>query len=304
MERRVMRARRALVLSAFPSVFSACAFAGATGGLPGSSTTVPVADPGAAPSTRASARPFPSSSDEPDEVVAFAASSLANVFDRMWLAFRAQPGNEGSTLTANYGASTQLRAQIGAGARADVFASADHAQMDLASRSGLIDGDIRTFTRNRLVVIVPRTNPGRIRGLADLSRPGLRIVTTPEDVPIGAYTRTAFRKMAANTSFGAEFDSKVFANVVSEESNVRQLVVKVHLGEADAGVCYATDVLTSPSGEVTVIEIPDAFNMVVEYPIALVRGARAPILARRLIAFVLSKPGQAILADERFRPIE
>jgi molybdate transport system substrate-binding protein len=235
-------------------------------------------------------------------VVVFAASSLINVFEQMWAAFKDQGGNPGVTITANYGASSQLRTQLLEGANADIFASADLLQMELVAKAGLVDAEVTTIARNRLVAIVPRANPGRIMALVDLAKPGVKFVTTPADVPAGAYTRAVLRKLASDPQFGEGYDTRVLANTVSEEANVRQLVVKVQLGEADAALCYATDVAGVPAGEVAVIEIPDAANVVAEYPIAVLKSAGSPATARRLIAFIRSPAGQAILASAGFRP--
>jgi molybdate transport system substrate-binding protein len=252
--------------------------------------------------TEAPAKSASTSVAEPRALTVFAASSLTNVFDQMWAAFKAQAGNEGITITPNYGSSSQLRTQLQEGAKADLFASADVAQMDQAAKAGLLDGDATTFARNRLVVIVPKGNPGKVTTLADLARPGLKFVTTPADVPIGAYTRTALKKLGADPSLPDGYDSKVLANIVSEEANVRQAVVKVQIGEADAGICYATDVTAVPAGEVTVIDIPDAANVVAEYPIAVLKSAKAPATARRLIAFITSAPGRTLLEAAKFGP--
>lgn len=239
---------------------------------------------------------------EPNEVVVFAASSLTNALGKMWQAFLTQSGNEGKLVTANYGSSSQLRTQLQEGAMADVFASADLAQMEQAIRAGLTDGAATIFARNRLVAIVPKGNPGKVFALADLARPGLKFVTTPANVPIGAYTRTALTNLASNPAYGAGFDTRVLANIVSEEANVRQVVVKVQLGEADAGICYATDVTDVPPGDITTIDIPDSFNVVVDYPVAVLKSARAPTLARRLVAFIVSPAGRAILEAAKFQP--
>ena len=264
-----------------------------TAAAPTPSALMPTEPPAKSTSTPAS---------EPRALTVFAASSLTNVFDQMWAAFRTQAGNEGITITANYGSSSQLRAQLQEGAKADLFASADLAQMDQAAKAGLLDGEAKTFARNRLVVIVPKGNPGKVTSLADLARPGLKFVTTPADVPIGAYTRTALKKLSADPALGDGYDTKVLANIVSEEANVRQVVVKVQLGEADAGICYATDVTAVPAGEVTVIDIPDAANVVAEYPIAVLKSAMAPATARRLIAFITSADGRTLLEAAKFLP--
>ena len=295
-----MHTRRSLLVAFLPIAAAGCSGTEAPIALP-----KPTADaPPSAPRTTTEAIAGPTSAPvaEPKAVTVFAASSLTNVFDQIWAAFKAQAGNEGIAITANYGASSQLRTQLQEGAVADIFASADLAQMEQAAKAGLLDGDAKTFARNRLVVIVPRANPGKVATLADLAKPGLKFVTTPANVPIGAYARTALKNLAADSSLGEGYDAKVLANIVSEEANVRQVVLKVQLGEADAGICYATDVTAVPAGEVTAIDIPDAANVVAEYPIAVLKAAKAPATARRLIAFIASPNGRMILEAARFKP--
>ena len=241
-------------------------------------------------------------SAESNDVVIFAASSLTLVLDKMWQVFRTQPGNEGLAVTANYGSSSQLRTQLQEGAKADIFASADVVQMEQVAKAGLVDGNATVFARNRLVVIIPKGNPGKVTNLADLAKPDIKFVTTPPDVPIGAYARASLKKLASDPANGNGYDAKVLANIVSEEANVRQVVVKVQLGEADAGICYATDVTAVPAGEVTTIDIPDSANVVAEYPIAILKSAKAPAAARRLISFINSPSGQSILVAAKFKP--
>ncbi|HEV2126265.1 MAG TPA: molybdate ABC transporter substrate-binding protein [Chloroflexota bacterium] len=243
----------------------------------------------------------PQPTPEPRELVLMVAASLTDAFAAMGDDSPRQPGLAGIKLVLNAGASSQLRAQLEQGAPADLYASADTVQMEQAVRAGLIQGIPRIFARNRLVVIVSKENRARVASPADLVKPGLRLVTTPKEVPIGAYTRQALEKMASDPQYGAGFDRKVLANVVSEEANVRQVVTKVHLGEADAGIVYASDVITKV--DVQTIPIPDRFNVVAEYPIGVVRSAKAPALARRFIEYLLSTPGQSVLEKHNFIPV-
>src|SRR5262249_55093356 len=143
---------------------------------------------------------------------------------------RAHPGTK---VTFSFASSSLLRTQIEQGAPADLFASADVAQMEPLVKAGKVRG-VAAFTRNRLVVVTPASNPGRIRRLQDLARPGLRLVITAEQVPVGHYTRQALAKMSGPGGLGSDFQQKVLANVVSQEANVRSLLTKVELGEADA----------------------------------------------------------------------
>lgn len=228
----------------------------------------------------------------------FAAASLTDAFTEIGREFtRANPR---VTVTFNFAASTTLRIQIEQGAKAGVFASADQVQMDKARAAGVIDGHDRLFAKNTLVVIVPAANPGKVGGIEDLARPGLKLVLAERHVPVGAYARAALAKMSADPRLGAGFGERVLANLRSEEANVRAVVTKVQLGEADAGIVYASDVTAAVAQDVASLPIPDRFNSVATYPIAAVRDVPNAAAARAFIAFVRSAQGQAILRKHRF----
>ncbi|HLI26448.1 MAG TPA: molybdate ABC transporter substrate-binding protein [Chloroflexota bacterium] len=235
------------------------------------------------------------------ELNVFAAASLTDAFNELGGVFESQ--QPGVRVVFNYGPSSGLRTQIEQGAPADVFASADEAQMRLAQQNGVIAGEPRVFARNELVLITPHDNPGGIATLADLARPGLRLVTTGPQVPIGAYTRQLLQTLSADPAYGADFAERVLANVRSEENDVRAVVAKVALGEADGGIVYSSDVTPRVASEVRQIAIPPEVNIIATYPIAVVRGARQPELAERWIALVLSDTGQQALARWGFRPV-
>jgi molybdate transport system substrate-binding protein len=228
----------------------------------------------------------------------FAAASLTDAFNE--IAAELQKANPGLKITFNFAASTALRTQIEQGAKADVYASADQVQMESAKKAGVIDGQDQVFVKNKLVVIYPSGNPGKIASIQDLAKPGLKLVLTDKNVPIGAYARTALEKMSADAQFGADFEQKVLANLRSEEANVRAVVTKVQLGEADAGIVYASDVTPAISKDVTAILIPDQFNTIASYPIAVVKDGGNKTAAQGLIAFVRSVKGQEILKKWNF----
>lgn len=230
----------------------------------------------------------------------FAASSLTATFKEIGAAL--QQANPGASIAFNFAGSPTLRAQLSQGARADVFASADEQNMAGAQRDGSIGGTPAVFARNRLVVIVPAANPAAIASPRDLAKPGVKLDLAAPAVPVGNYAREAFAKMARNPSFGSGFAAAVAKNVVSNESDVKQVLAKVQLGEVDAGVVYETDVTPSVRAAVKEIAIPDQFNVIAEYPIAVVSGAPNPAGARAFIAYVLSPAGQAVLARYGFAP--
>jgi molybdate transport system substrate-binding protein len=232
------------------------------------------------------------------ELTIFAAASLADAFKEM--ATQIEQANPGTKLAFHFAGSPTLRTQLAQGARADVFASADEPNMDGAEKDGTISGEPQIFARNLLVVVVPANNPAGINTLQDLAKPKLKLVLTNKAVPVGHYTRQALEKMSQDPAFGKNFSARVLANLVSEETNVKQVASKVQLGEADAGIVYSTDVTPAIRSAVRVIPIPPEFNIMAKYPIATVRGTRNESAARAFIAYVLSPAGQAILARHGF----
>ncbi len=223
----------------------------------------------------------------------FAAASLSEAFAQIGRRFERQwPG---WTVRFNFAGSQQLATQIEHGAGADVFASADERWMGHLKERSLLAGEPTIFARNRLVVIVPRTNPARIGRLQDLARRGVRLVLGAEAVPVGRYSRQALQRLSRLPEFGADFAPQVLANVVSEEENVRSVAGKVQLGEADAGIVYRSDVSPSVSRFVRILEIPKSANVLATYPIAILKDAERPTGAGAFVGFVLSGEGQRIL---------
>src|SRR6185312_2652371 len=186
------------------------------------------------------------------------------------------------------------------GAPADVFASANQAQMTLASQKGLIGSTPQVFVRNRLIVIVPKSNPAHIYSLADLGRPGVNLVLAAPAVPVGKYARAALAEWAANEAFGANFLSRVQANVKSNETDVKAVTAKVSLGEADAGIVYVTDVTPNVAAKVQTIEIPPALNQIAAYPIAVIKSSGNTKLAQGFIDYVQSSAGKSVLSRQGF----
>ena len=150
--------------------------------------------------------------------------------------------------------------------------------------------------RNRLVVVTPADNPAALHHLQDLARPGVHLVLAAEVVPVGAYT-LQFLELA-NRRLDRTFRSRVLANVVSLEQNVRAVLTKVVLGEADAGIVYASDLQGLDA--VHRIEIPDSLNVPARYTIAPLADSKQPGAARAFIAFASSPEGRAILEAHGF----
>lgn len=234
------------------------------------------------------------------EVVVFAASSLTEAFTALGQGF--QTDHPHVRVTLNFAGSQQLAQQLALGAPADLFASADRAQMDGVVAAGRVAApSVGIFAHNRLAVVLPQENPGDVHALADLARPGLRVVLADASVPVGAYTRTFLAQADAAPNFPDDFSQRVLANTVSFEINVRAVLSKVRLGEADAGVVYSSDGAAA-GPNVQQAAIPDALNVTAAYPFAPVADARHPQEAAAFMAYVLSPAGQSILAAHGLLP--
>ena len=196
------------------------------------------------------------------EVTVFAAASLTEAFRELGPQLAAR--RPGTVVKFNFAGSQQLAVQIEQGAPADVFASADQRWMDYAIEHQLIDGEPRVFAHNRLVVIVPKSNPGRIRRLEDLAKRGIKLVLGAEAVPVGKYSREVIQNLERAPGFPEGYSAKVLGNVVSQEENVKSVVAKVQLGEADAGFVYRSDVTPQVARYLTVLEIPKDANVLGE----------------------------------------
>jgi molybdate transport system substrate-binding protein len=242
----------------------------------------------------------PTAMPEPRTLTVFAAASLTGTFTEIGKNFEA--AHPGVKVTLNYAGSQTLSTQITQGAVADVFASANHTEMDKLVTSNLVQQNAaRDFLTNKLIVILPAGNPANVQTLLDLTRPGLKLILAADTVPAGKYARQILDSIAKDPSFGEDFKTKVLANVVSNENDVKQVVAKVQLGEADAGIAYVSDSVAAP--ELKTIEIPANYNVIAKYPIAVLNNAPQSDLATDFIVYVLSSDGQAILKKWGFTPV-
>jgi molybdate transport system substrate-binding protein len=204
------------------------------------------------------------------------------------------------TVTFNLAGSDALATQINQGAPADVFASANATQMNNVVTPGNIAGSaVKTFAHNRLVVIYPTANPANIQSLHDLGKSGVKVVLAAKSVPVGQYALQFLDLAAADPSYGASYKTNALKNVVSYETDVKSVLSKVALGEADAGIVYTTDAATE-TGKVGTVTIPDALNVIAVYPIGAVKASKQTTTAQAFIDYVLSSAGQAALARYGF----
>lgn len=221
------------------------------------------------------------------DLTVFAAVSLTDAFSQMGEDFAAENAEVG-TVDFNFGSSSDLSVQITQGAPADVFASASPGQMDVVAEAELVDGEPQDFTGNLLQIAVEPGNPLGIEELADLTDPAVLVVLAAEEVPAGEYTREAL------TAAGLE------VKPVSLETDVRQVLGKVTLGEADAGIVYTSDV-TAAGDDVEGVEIPADANVPATYPIAALSEAPNAATARAFVDYALSDAGQATLTQFGFQ---
>lgn len=239
-----------------------------------------------------SCQPNPTS----DELIIFAAASLTDSFAELAKAFEEQ--NPDVSTILNFASSSQLAAQLREGVAADIFASANKHQMEAVIASGRVVGnDVGNFAANQLIMIVPKGNPAGIQDVADLAGENLSLLMAVVGVPVRDYAD----QMIANLP--GDIQKRIYENLISEESNVRQVATKIALGEADAGIVYTSDITPDIADRVEAIPIPDTQNIEVTYPMAVIADSDQVELARRFIDFVTSQTGQAILADWGFKTL-
>jgi molybdate transport system substrate-binding protein len=215
----------------------------------------------------------------------FAAASLTASFDEIGSAFDTE--HPDAKVTFSFDASSALVTQISQGAPADVFASADEANMKKLTDGGGNQGEPVIFATNELAIIVAKGNPQGIASVADLAEPGITFVTCDPAVPIGTYTQQVLDAAG------------VTVTPASLEQNVKGIVTKVTTGEADAGIVYRTDVIAAGDAAEGVA-IPEDINVIARYPIVVTEESTNAGTGTAFIDFVLSDRGQEILRAHGF----
>jgi len=240
--------------------------------------------------------------EEPQEITAFTAASLTGAFGEIGQIYKNETNIR---VVFNFDGSQALRTQIENGAYADIFVSANKKQMNAVKADGLMNNSsVIIFTKNKLSLIVPKDNPGKVGNLSDLAKPGLKIVIGTKDVPVGDYAMQIINKLGNDSQFGAEYKQKVLANIISQETNVNYVVTKVALGEADVGFAYVSDVTEDLAAKVDKVDIPDEYNILAEYPIGVLKNSKYPAQSEKFIELVTSSEGKAILKKYGFTPVE
>jgi molybdate transport system substrate-binding protein len=215
-------------------------------------------------------------------VTVFAAASLTESFTTIGKQFEA--AHPGTTVTFNFAGSSALATQISQGAPADVFASASPKNLAPVTDAG----PPVTFVKNQLVIAVAKGNPEGIKGLADLTKPGLRVALCAEAVPCGA---AATKALAA---------AGVTLRPVTLEQDVKAALSKVKLGEVDTALVYRTDAKAA-STAVDAVEFPESAKAINDYPIVVLKSAKNPAGAQAFVDFVLSADGARVLTEAGFQ---
>jgi molybdate transport system substrate-binding protein len=235
--------------------------------------------------TNSGSTPSPSAAPESRTLTVFAAASLTESFGALEKQF--ESSHPGVDVKYNFAGSSALVQQITQGAKADVFASADQANMDKATKAGLVDGQPAIFAKNTLTIAVPKGNPKGIKSFADLAKDGVIVVVCAPQVPCGA----AEQKVEKGVG--------VVLKPASQEQDVKAVLAKVQSGDADAGLVYVTDA-TSAAGKVDKVDFPESSSAVNDYPIAVVKDAPQAALAKEFTDFVLGATGKQELGKVGF----
>jgi molybdate transport system substrate-binding protein len=218
-------------------------------------------------------------------IVVFAAASLKPAFTQISARFKSD--NPGDGVEFDFAGSSELATQLTQGATADVFASADTAQMNTIVKAGLLAGNPTNFASNTLVIVTAPGNPKKIGSFADLAKPGISVVICQQPVPCGAATQRV------------ENGSGVHLNPVSEELSVTDALNKVTTGQADAALVYVTDAKNAGS-KVATVDFPESAGATNVYPIGVLKKAPLPAEAQKFVTLVNSDAGQQILAQSGF----
>ena len=238
-----------------------------------------------------------SSARQGETLTVYAAASLKSALVKLKAAY--ETANPGSTLTLSTDSSAALEAKIEQGAPVDIFLSADTTNPRRLVDKGLVDGDVVTFARNVLAIIVPAANPASIHTPADLADSGVRVIAAGDSVPITNYASRLVTNLARLPGYPPDFPAKYTANIVTREDNVAAVVAKIQLGEGDAAIVYATDV--RGSAKVLAIAVPDGANVPATYGGVVLKNSKYAAPAHAFLAWVAGSQGQAILASFGFR---
>ncbi len=236
--------------------------------------------------------------EDDGELTAYVAANATRPFDRLMQHFhRARPDLRAR---ASYAGTQILLTQLVHGADADLFLSADEEHMEQAVEAGLVE-EYHPVSRTTEVIVVPRSNPAGVTSLEDLGSKPVKLVIGVDTVPIGIYTRQVLENAARD--YGAGFPEDVQRNVVSTETDVKQVLHKVAMGEADAGVVYRSDVSGEVRDQVEVVPIPEEYQVTAINYAAVTTTTADPEGASELLSFIRSPQGQRVFGHFGYLPV-
>ena len=275
-----------------PTATPAAAVHGSAEAITAASTTLAASAPTVAPAVPT---PLARQSLDPTAVVVFASSKLGGAFSEIGGAFML--ANSAATgVSYKFEDAALLRALIQQGADADVFASTDPREMDALRQANLLDGAPSVLVRNRLVIVLSKSNPQGIQSVKDLANSGARFIiaapTDPSSVAIGQM----FERASADPAYGADFGAKADRNVLARDGDDPFVVSRIIMGEVNAGVVFSSAIDPDQQKQVQIIDVPDAVNTVVEYPIAVVKSGTNARGGQAFVTYVLSPAGQNVFS--------
>ncbi|PRX19659.1 molybdate transport system substrate-binding protein [Orenia metallireducens] len=239
------------------------------------------------------------SSSEPVTIRVMAAASLTEVFNDLKAAFEEK--YDDVKLEINYAGSQALYSQIKSGVSADIFASANIKYMNQLDQADMV-ADPTIFARNKLVIVASKESAVEINGIKDLLQNGISLVIADKSVPVGRYTVQMLEKQSRNPQLPSDYQEKFLAAIVSKELDVKSVLAKVELGEADAGVVYQTDANASNQDKVKVVDIKDQYNVIATYPISPLKDISSAhqAAAAKFLDYLYSDKGGDILEGRGF----
>jgi molybdate transport system substrate-binding protein len=238
-----------------------------------------------------------SSAPAGQNLTVYAAASLSDAVNAVTAAYMA--AHPEIKFTISTGSSTALRTQIEQGARADLLLSADIKNPQALVDGGLADGSATNFAANKLAIVVPEGNAAGLGSPFDLGKAGVKVVAAGDAVPITAYTTTLINNLAAEAGAPSDFAAKYAANVISQEEDVKSVLAKVELGEADAAIVYVSDA-QSAAGKVDTIPIPAAAQVSTIYSGVVTKASPSAQAAHAFLAWLAGPDGQHVLASFGF----
>jgi molybdate transport system substrate-binding protein len=236
---------------------------------------------------------------QPKELTAFCAAGLIGPFSEIGQIFK---NSTGINIVFNFDGVQVLRTQVENGAYADLFVSSSAKHLNALKAEDIINNSsISVIAKNRVALIVPKDNPGKIENLSDLAKPDIKIIIGAKDVPIGDYALQVLDNLEKDPTYGSEYKNKVLSNIVSEETNVNYILSKVGLGEVDAGFAWQSKSTEDMEKKITRIMIPDRYNVIAEYNIGILKQSEYPKQAEDFINLLKSDKGIAILEKYGFK---